>query len=85
MSLTPHLVTLTIFIGLSGLDPAGPFFKEVQTSFRLDESDAQYVDVIHTNAGDILDFNFGTTLASGHTDFWPNGGSMQPGCKQSSK
>lgn len=75
MSLTPHLITLTIFISLSGLDPAGPYFTTVQTSFRLDESDAQYVDVIHTNAG-----VKGTIHASGHTDFWPNGGSIQPGC-----
>ena len=63
------------FYWLSGLDPASLFFITVSTSFRLDESDAQYVDVIHTDAG-----VFGTTLASGHTDFWPNGGSSQPGC-----
>ena len=63
------------FYWLSGLDPASLFFITVSTSFRLDESDAQYVDVIHTDAGVV-----GTTLASGHTDFWPNGGSSQPGC-----
>ena len=63
------------FYWLSGLDPASLFFITVSTSFRLDKSDAQYVDVIHTDAG-----VFGTTLASGHTDFWPNGGSSQPGC-----
>ena len=70
-----HICHTNHFYWLSGLDPAGLYFITVSTSFRLDESDAQYVDVIHTDAG-----VFGTTLASGHTDFWPNGGSSQPGC-----
>ena len=48
-----------------------------RTDFRLDESDALYVDVIHSNAGVL-----GTTIASGHTDFWPNGGTLQPGCQE---
>ena len=70
-----HICHTNHFYWLSGLDPAGLYFITDRTSFRLDESDAQYVDVIHTDAG-----VFGTTLASGHTDFWPNGGSSQPGC-----
>ena len=70
-----HICHTNHFYWLSGLDPAGLYFITDGTSFRLDESDAQYVDVIHTDAG-----VFGTTLASGHTDFWPNGGSSQPGC-----
>ena len=48
-----------------------------RTDFRLDEGDALYVDVIHSNAGVL-----GTTIASGHTDFWPNGGILQPGCQE---
>ena len=70
-----HICHTNHFYWLSGLDPASLYFITGRTSFRLDESDAQYVDVIHTDAG-----VFGTTLASGHTDFWPNGGSSQPGC-----
>ena len=70
-----HICHTNHFYWLSGLDPASLYFITDRTSFRLDESDAQYVDVIHTDAG-----VFGTTLASGHTDFWPNGGSSQPGC-----
>ena len=70
-----HICHTNHFYWLSGLDPASLYFITDRTSFRLDESDAQYVDVIHTDAG-----LFGTTLASGHTDFWPNGGSSQPGC-----
>ena len=70
-----HICHANHFYWLSGLDPAGLYFITDWTSFRLDESDAQYVDVIHTDAGVL-----GTTLASGHTDFWPNGGRSQPGC-----
>ena len=36
---------------LIGLDPAGPFFRLVPTFARLDPTDAQFVDVIHTDGG----------------------------------
>jgi len=64
---------------ITGLDPAGPGFKNAPLEMRLDPTDATFVDVIHTNAGDLLT-TFGTTHISGHVDFWPNGGSHQPGC-----
>ncbi len=32
-----------------GLDPAGPLFHGMPRLVRLDSSDAQFVDVIHTN------------------------------------
>ena len=60
----------------AGLDPAGPYFTKVDPAVRLDPSDAEYVDVIHTDAG-----VFGTDRTdSGHIDFFPNGGYQQPGC-----
>ena len=36
-------------MALTGLDPAGPFFENAWTKYRLDQSDADFVDVIHTN------------------------------------
>ena len=60
---------------MTGLDPAGPFFTLVSSAYRLDASDARYVDVIHTNAGVA-----GTIRRGGHIDFYPNGGTTQPGC-----
>ena len=62
-------------MGLTGLDPAGLYFTTVSSDFRLDESDTSYVDVIHTDAG-----VFGTNRRDGDVDFYPNGGSRQPGC-----
>lgn len=36
------------------MDPAGPCFVNAQNSDRLDESDADFVDVIHTQSEGIL-------------------------------
>ena len=62
-----------------GLDPAGPLFCHpvpVSTSMRLDATDAQYVQVIYSNAGVI-----GCALRCGSQNFYPNLGiSPQPDC-----
>lgn len=36
---------------ITALDPAGPCFSNVSASGRLNRTDAEYVDVIHSNAG----------------------------------
>ncbi|XP_066246981.1 pancreatic triacylglycerol lipase-like [Euwallacea similis] len=58
-----------------GLDPAGPLFTSRNTDNRLDPTDGKFVHVIHTNDGTL---GFGINM--GHADYYPNGGSSQPGC-----
>lgn len=36
---------------ISSLDPAGPCFSNVDPQLRLSKEDADFVDVIHTDAG----------------------------------
>jgi len=49
---------------------------------RLDRSDAQFVDVIHTDSKSILEFGLGMSQAIGHIYFYPNSGKEQPGCSE---
>ncbi|CAH1127113.1 unnamed protein product [Ceutorhynchus assimilis] len=65
---------------ITALDPAGPLFNLKPVSERLDKSDAEFVDVIHSNAA-----LFGIQYSVGHVDFWPNGGRKQPGCQDGDK
>ncbi|XP_034540081.1 lipase member H-like [Notolabrus celidotus] len=60
---------------ITALDPAGPQFTGTTPKDRLDSSDAQFVDVLHT---DIDALGFREPL--GHIDFYANGGTDQPGC-----
>ncbi|XP_076335858.1 pancreatic triacylglycerol lipase-like isoform X2 [Tachypleus tridentatus] len=64
---------------ITALDPPGPYFTNTAKKVRLDRTDADLVDVIHT---DISVFPMGdsATEAVGHIDFYPNGGDNQPGC-----
>ncbi|XP_070537998.1 pancreatic triacylglycerol lipase-like [Ptychodera flava] len=65
---------------ISGLDPAGPDFSGKGASDRLDPTDAQFVDVLHTDGEPLWQGGFGYYEPCGHVDFYPNGGTRQPGC-----
>ncbi|XP_042545378.1 pancreatic triacylglycerol lipase [Dipodomys spectabilis] len=68
---------------ITGLDPAEPCFEGAPELIRLDPSDAQFVDVIHTDAAPIVpNLGFGMSQPSGHLDFFPNGGVEMPGCQK---
>ena len=55
-------------------------FEDEHPSLRLDPTDACYVDVIHSNAAEWVIGGLGIVQPVGHDDFYPNGGSKQPGC-----
>ncbi|KAJ7990143.1 hypothetical protein DPEC_G00297270 [Dallia pectoralis] len=68
---------------ITGLDPFSPQFSEADSRLSLDYTDAQYVDVIHTN------FNANEPIAAlgvsrqlGHVDFYIGRGHLLPGCPQ---
>ncbi|KFQ51536.1 Pancreatic lipase-related protein 2, partial [Nestor notabilis] len=65
---------------LLGLDPAGPCFEGTPPEVRLDPSDANFVDVIHSNAAHFPAVGLGISNTTGHMDFYPNGGTVMPGC-----
>lgn len=68
---------------ITGLDAAGPLFRNnyfKEKHKKLDRSDAELVDVIHTDSSPYLTDGFGLWEPIGHVDFYPNGGQEQPGC-----
>ncbi|XP_068230614.1 pancreatic lipase-related protein 3-like [Palaemon carinicauda] len=65
---------------ITGLDPAGPGFQTASDDFRIERSDAVFVDIIHTNVCSLKDICLGLPGSYGHVDFFPNGGDSQPGC-----
>lgn len=68
---------------LPGLDPASPFFQgfTLPKGTGLDKTDADFVEVIHSNGGSFVTGHFGVGQRLGHVDYYPNGGGNQPGCK----
>ncbi|KAL6469607.1 hypothetical protein MHYP_G00207260 [Metynnis hypsauchen] len=60
---------------ITALDPAGPSFTGKPPEDRLDKTDAQFVDVLHTDMDSL-----GFRKPLGHIDFYANGGADQPGC-----
>ncbi|CAG9107374.1 unnamed protein product [Plutella xylostella] len=70
---------------ITGLDPAQPCFRTSDLTSKLDTSDADFVDVIHTNGRLLKKIGFGLPEPIGHADFYPNGGMKQPGCRNKTR
>ncbi|KAJ8969604.1 hypothetical protein NQ317_011318 [Molorchus minor] len=62
---------------ITALDPAGPKFENplMTPDKKLTETDAEFVDVIHTDVQ-----LSGYAAPIGHVDYYPNDGAHQPGC-----
>ncbi|XP_035207087.1 inactive pancreatic lipase-related protein 1-like isoform X2 [Stegodyphus dumicola] len=66
---------------ITALDPAMAPFQNKSKDERLDSTDANLVDVIHTNAGTEVGEAIGDINPLGHADFYPNGGIKQDSCR----
>lgn len=64
------------------MDPAGPLFACQDPEVRLDESDAKFVQIFHTNGETVLKLGHGTMQQMGHVDFYVNGGVFQQDCDE---
>uniref|UniRef100_A0A1B6CJQ3 Lipase domain-containing protein n=1 Tax=Clastoptera arizonana TaxID=38151 RepID=A0A1B6CJQ3_9HEMI len=62
---------------ITALDPVGVgFYATKERALHLDKSDADFLDVIHTDAN-----HYGIGIPIGHVDSYANGGTrIQPGC-----
>jgi len=68
---------------ITGLDAAALCFEQfddIAMMKQLDKSDADFVDVWHTNAN-LERVGAGLARPIGHVDFWVNGGKTQPICE----
>ncbi|KAF5303392.1 hypothetical protein FQA39_LY09983 [Lamprigera yunnana] len=66
---------------ITALDPTGPYFEYMPAIVRLDPDDANFVEVLHTDAH--TSKSQGTMTNMGHLDFFINGAFQQPHCNES--
>ena len=50
---------------------AGPYFENIDPRARLADTDAIFVDAIHTDASPLLQIGLGISQPVGHVDFYP--------------
>jgi len=68
----------------TGMDPAGPLFEpQSNKQVGINQASAAFVDILHTDSRGVS--ALGTLRDVGHIDFYPQGGSGQPGCLLGSK
>ncbi|XP_014231675.1 lipase member I-like [Trichogramma pretiosum] len=69
---------------ITGLDPAEPCFEPGENfwSLRLTRQDADFVDIIHSDASEKHSGGFGMREAIGHVDFYLDGGNSEGDCSQ---
>ncbi|KAG1683085.1 Pancreatic triacylglycerol lipase [Nymphon striatum] len=65
---------------ITGLDPAAPLFEGYEDKDRLDVTDANFVDIIHSSGEKLLFGGLGAYEIMGDVDYYPNGGKSQAGC-----
>ncbi|XP_051162063.1 phospholipase A1 member A-like [Leptopilina boulardi] len=81
LSLGSHVVGVTGYYtkrkvnNIIGLDPSWYLYNSCGWRCRISTQSGNNVEIIHTN-----DNLIGNPNALGHVDFYPNGGSKQPGC-----
>lgn len=63
------------------MDPAQPGFQMRNPLIRLNNNDAKFIDVIHTDGKPFLPMlGMGMSVSIGDVDFYVNGGTGQPNC-----